>query len=84
MEIIIEKTKEQGSIKAYELIRKALDEGAKVFGFATGSTPEIVYEKLVESDVDFSDAVSVNLDEYVGLSGNHEQSYRYFMKKNLW
>lgn len=84
MELFITKTKEEGSIKAYELIREALDAGAKVFGLATGSTPEIVYEKLIESDVDFSDAVSVNLDEYVGLAGDHEQSYQYFMDKHLF
>ncbi|UUX35003.1 glucosamine-6-phosphate deaminase [Fundicoccus culcitae] len=84
MEIIIVENKEEGSIKAYELIHKALNEGAKVFGLATGSTPEIMYEKLVESDIDFSEAVSVNLDEYVGLSGDHEQSYRYFMQKHLF
>jgi len=84
MKIIIEKDKEKSSIKAYEFIREALDNGAKVFGLATGSTPEIVYEKLVESDVDFSDAVSVNLDEYIGLPGDHEQSYQYYMEKHLF
>lgn len=84
MEIFYAKDKEQGSIKAYEMIREALDSGAKVFGLATGSTPEIVYEKLVESDVDFSNAVSVNLDEYVGLAGDHEQSYKYFMEEKLF
>lgn len=84
MELFYAKDKEQGSIKAYEMIREALHNDAKVFGLATGSTPEIVYEKLIESDVDFSDAVSVNLDEYVGLAGDHKQSYRYFMEKNLF
>ncbi|MGO4936341.1 glucosamine-6-phosphate deaminase [Fundicoccus sp. Sow4_H7] len=84
MEIIRVKNKEEGSQKAYELIREALDGGAKVFGLATGSTPELVYEMLSESDVDFSDAVSVNLDEYVGLAGDHEQSYRYFMEQKLF
>ncbi|MGP6146034.1 glucosamine-6-phosphate deaminase [Jeotgalibaca sp. A122] len=84
MEILYTQTREEGSQKAYELIREALDNGAKVFGLATGSTPEGLYKKLVESDVDFSEAVSVNLDEYVGLPGTHEQSYRYFMEQNLF
>lgn len=84
MNIIYEKNKEQGSIKAAEIIIEGLNSGAKVFGLATGSTPEIVYEQLIASDADFSDAVSVNLDEYVGLAGNHEQSYQYFMDKNLF
>lgn len=84
MNIIYEKNKEQGSIIAAQLIQEALNSGAKVFGLATGSTPEIVYEKLIESDADFSDVVSVNLDEYVGLAGDHEQSYQYFMDKHLF
>lgn len=84
MEIIYEKSIEQGSIKAAEMIREALDNGAKVFGLATGSTPEVLYDKLIESDIDFSDAVSVNLDEYVGLPGDHEQSYQYFMEEKLF
>lgn len=84
MNIIYEKNKEQGSIKAAEIIIEGLNSGAKVFGLATGSTPEIVYEQLIASDADFSDAVSVNLDEYVGLAGDHEQSYQYFMDKKLF
>lgn len=84
MNIIYEKSKEQGSIIAADMIREALESGATVFGLATGSTPEVVYEKLIDSDVDFSEAVSVNLDEYVGLSGDHEQSYQYFMDKKLF
>lgn len=84
MNIIYEKNKEQGSIIAANMIREALESGATVFGLATGSTPETVYEKLIESDADFSNAVSVNLDEYVGLAGDHEQSYQYFMDKMLF
>ena len=54
----------------------------------TGSTPVGTYENLVEwykqGDLDFSQVTSVNLDEYKGLSGNNDQSYRYFMNKNLF
>lgn len=84
VEILYVNSKEEGSQKGYEMIREALDNGAKVFGLATGSTPERLYEKLTESDVDFSNAISVNLDEYVGLPGTHEQSYRYFMEQKLF
>ena len=59
-----------------------------VLGLATGSTPVGTYENLVEwykqGDLDFSQVTSVNLDEYKGLSGNNDQSYRYFMNKNLF
>ena len=59
-----------------------------VLGLATGSTPVGTYENLVEwykqGDLDFSQVTSVNLDEYRGLSGDNDQSYRYFMNKNLF
>lgn len=59
-----------------------------VLGLATGSTPVGTYKKLIEwynnGDLDFSQITSCNLDEYRGLSGDHDQSYRYFMNKNLF
>ena len=41
-------------------------------------------EKCKAGDIDFSRIRSVNLDEYKGLSGEHDQSYRYFMNHNLF
>ena len=59
-----------------------------VLGLATGSTPVGTYQQLVEwyrkGDIDFSQASSVNLDEYCGLSPEHDQSYRYFMNTNFF
>ena len=59
-----------------------------VLGFATGSSPLGVYKKIIEAynnhEVSFKDVVSFNLDEYVGLDENHNQSYRYFMNTNLF
>ena len=59
-----------------------------VLGLATGSTPVGTYDQLVEwvrkKDLSFSRVRSVTLDEYYGLSGDHEQSYRYFMQKHLF
>ena len=59
-----------------------------VLGLATGSTPIGVYDQLVEwynkKDLSFLRTRSVNLDEYRGLSGTHEQSYRYFMQTHLF
>ena len=59
-----------------------------VLGLATGSTPIGTYKVLIErcanGDLDFSQVKSINLDEYVGLSGDHDQSYRYFMNNNLF
>ncbi len=57
-------------------------------GLATGSSPTTLYKKLIErhvlEQVSFSSATSFNLDEYVGLSGDHNQSYRYFMDEILF
>ncbi len=59
-----------------------------VLGLATGSSPEGIYKQLIEwynkGDIDFSNVTTVNLDEYVGLDGTHEQSYRYFMQNKLF
>ncbi len=59
-----------------------------VLGLATGSTPVGTYKQLIEwykkGDIDFSAVKSINLDEYVGLMGDNEQSYCYFMNENLF
>lgn len=59
-----------------------------VLGLATGSSPIGLYKELIkankEGDIDFSKVISVNLDEYVGLTPDNDQSYRYFMENNLF
>lgn len=57
-------------------------------GLATGSTPLGMYRELIrlcrEEGLDFSRVVTFNLDEYVGLSPSHPQSYRHFMQESLF
>jgi len=57
-------------------------------GLATGSTAQGVYPYLVQANqsglLDFSRVSTINLDEYVGLSADHPQSYRHFMDENLF
>ena len=84
MEIIRVKNAEEGGKKAFEIIKEGMNKGAKVLGLATGSTPVTLYKEMTSSDLDFSEMTSVNLDEYVGLGGEDEQSYRYFMNKHLF
>ena len=59
-----------------------------VLGLATGSTPLGTYRYLVDwyrkGDLDFSRVRTINLDEYRGLAPENDQSYRYFMNKNLF
>lgn len=59
-----------------------------VIGLATGSTPLGIYAQLIEwykkGDLDFREVTTINLDEYKGLAPDNDQSYRYFMNKNLF
>ena len=59
-----------------------------ILGLATGSSPLGVYNNIINAykagEVSFKDVKTFNLDEYVGLEGTHEQSYRYFMNHNLF
>ena len=59
-----------------------------VLGLATGSSPVGTYQELIKmyqaGDLDFSKVSTVNLDEYVGLDKDHDQSYAYFMRNNLF
>lgn len=84
MEVIIVKDKVEGGKKAFELVKKELENGLKVLGLPTGSTPETMYEEMRNSDLDFSDIVGINLDEYAGIAGDHPQSYKKFMEENLY
>lgn len=84
MKLIIVKNNEEGGKKAFEIIKEGLDNGVKTLGLATGSTPISLYKEMTESNLDFSNITSINLDEYVGLSGDNKQSYRYFMNEQLF
>lgn len=59
-----------------------------VLGLATGGTPIDTYRRLIEMNrdgqIDFQNVTSFNLDEYIGLSSDHPQSYRVFMNDNLF
>ena len=59
-----------------------------VLGYATGSTPLGLYGELArlngEGALDYANVTTFNLDEYAGLDGSHDQSYRYFMDTNLF
>ncbi|WP_288529966.1 glucosamine-6-phosphate deaminase [uncultured Secundilactobacillus sp.] len=84
MKLIVVKDRQEGGQKGYNVFQSAYDNGAKVFGLATGSTPITTYEAISASDMDFTQMTSVNLDEYVGLAADHPQSYHYFMQEHLF
>ena len=89
MEIVICKTKEEASAKAAAMITAAVKKNPKiVLGLATGSTPVEMYKEMAKAvkakKVSYKQVRTWNLDEYLGLPGTHDQSYRYFMDKNLF
>jgi len=84
MKIIEVKDQIEGGKVAFDILKETLQEGAQTLGLATGSSPLEFYKQIRESDLDLSNLISVNLDEYVGLTGDDPQSYRYFMEKHLF
>lgn len=89
MKLVVVKDYEEMSKVAAEVMGKVINEKPDaVLGLATGGTPIGMYKELINMNkagkVDFNKVTTVNLDEYIGLAGTHEQSYRYFMNKNLF
>lgn len=89
MRVYIEKDYDAMSLRAARIIAAEIGHNPGcVLGLATGSTPEGAYKYLVDwhkqGRLSFREVRSVNLDEYRGLTPDHDQSYRYFMQKNLF
>lgn len=89
MEVIIVKDRVALAACAAGIIRKQIElKPDSVLGLATGSTPEDTYKLLVkahqEDGLNFSGVTTFNLDEYLGLPRDHDQSYFWFMHDRLF
>jgi glucosamine-6-phosphate deaminase len=89
MEVIIQPSSELAARLAAEIIGRELRANPRlVLGLATGSTMDAVYAHLVQlhrtEKLDFSSCQTFNLDEYLGLSGENPNSYRYYMNHHLF
>lgn len=89
MKVIVCDSYEQISKEAASIMASQIKEKPdSVLGLATGSTPIGMYDKLIEmyksGELDFKDIKSFNLDEYYPLSADNDQSYHYFMNKQLF
>lgn len=89
MRVIVTKNYEELSkVAANEMAEVVKTNPSAILGLATGGSPIGMYKELIrmnkDGEIDFSKVTTVNLDEYVGLSGDHPQSYRYFMNDNLF
>ena len=82
-------TKKEAGVKAANSIASLLKvKNDAVLGLATGSSPLAMYDELAamceRGEISFKNVKSINLDEYIGLGADHDQSYAYFMKENLF
>ena len=89
IKIIYAKTAEEAGINGADVIANVVkNKPDAVLGLATGSSPIGMYKELIRrcaaGELSFKDVKTVNLDEYVGLAPEHDQSYRYFMNENLF
>lgn len=84
MKVIRVNNQIEGGKTAFALLKEALENGAKTLGLATGSTPLSFYKEIANSNLDFSEMTSINLDEYVALAADNDQSYHHFMQENLF
>lgn len=89
MKIIVKKNYQETSLEAANIVKELLQKkDDAVLGLATGSTPIGMYNELIKmnknNEISFKNVKTVNLDEYIGLDGNHNQSYRYFMNENFF
>ena len=89
IKIICGKTDKEASLSAAHVMADVIkNKPDAVIGLATGSSPINMYRELIrmynDGEISFAKIKSVNLDEYVGLSPEHDQSYAYFMNDNLF
>lgn len=89
MKIIKVKNYDEMSSKACALVLDKLKKiKDPILGLATGSTPEGLYEQIIEKynqdKITFKNITAFNLDEYVGLDGEDPNSYHFFMNEKLF
>lgn len=94
MRLIIKKNCEELAEWAAEHVIKRINDFKPtlqkkfVLGLPTGSSPILMYKKLIaaynDKRVSFKNVVTFNMDEYVGLPVEHPESYHSFMYNNLF
>lgn len=89
MKVIITKNIQELADEALKVMLDVVKNNPKaVLGLATGSSPIGLYKNMIkdctENGTSYADITTVNLDEYVGLGIESDQSYIYFMTDNLF
>ncbi len=85
MKVIITKNHKEMSQEAAKIIsNQIIKDKESILGLATGGTPEDTYKMLIDKQLDWSNIVTFNLDEYSKIPETHEMSYRYYMNNKLF
>ncbi|MFA7612053.1 MAG: glucosamine-6-phosphate deaminase [Acholeplasmataceae bacterium] len=88
MKIIINKKAKLNKLAAQEIINLVNENPKAVLGLATGSSPIGLYEELIKdhkaNKTNYKKVTTFNLDEYIGIPIDHEQSYHTFMYETLF
>lgn len=88
MKIIINKKANLDKLAAQEIINLVNENPKAVLGLATGSSPIGLYEELIKdhkaNKTNYKKVTTFNLDEYIGIPIDHEQSYHTFMYETLF
>lgn len=87
--VTVKDTYEEVSHEAFRVMKGVLSgDHTPVLGLATGSSPVGLYQEMIrdhqENGTDYSNIITFNLDEYIGLPRNHRESYWTFMHVNLF
>ncbi|MCR5794914.1 MAG: glucosamine-6-phosphate deaminase [Solobacterium sp.] len=76
------------SSEAFKVMKEVVKKGNAVLGLATGSSPIGLYKKMIAdhnaNGTSYKNIITFNLDEYIGLDKDHDQSYWTFMHENLF
>ncbi|KAB7667606.1 glucosamine-6-phosphate deaminase [Bacillus sp. B1-b2] len=86
--IEVKNYEEMSEQAASEVIKQVRIKPDSVLGLATGGTPVGMYQYIIKdfmgNGTSYQDVVTMNLDEYIGVSQDNEQSYHYYMRENLF
>ena len=87
MKYLVFNSKKEASKEAYKILRSLINENSTL-GLATGGTPTDLYAEMIADhkagNFSYKNVKSYNLDEYVGISYDHPESYHKFMETNLF
>ena len=87
MKYLVFDSKQEASKEVYKILKSLINENSTL-GLATGGSPTGLYAEMIADhkagNFSYKNVKSYNLDEYVGISYDHPESYHKFMETNLF